>query len=146
MGAEAVNVWALPGYQDAIWQRRGSEIELYNSILLGYREAINFDATTQGFFTTGVSKIQNNILSAFTTAVNPTSFNTSIDSQGNRRNVFATNSNGFARLAQPYVNDASNQINLIPTSASPATAGGWGAFNNTSRPNWFSTTWVKWYF
>ncbi|RVU00723.1 hypothetical protein EOD41_12065 [Mucilaginibacter limnophilus] len=148
IGAQSLNTWAAPGYLYAARVRRGAEIELYNSIFLGYREAINFDTTSDDFIagTATVSKVQNNILSAFTTSVTPTTLNSKIDGAGNRRNVFATNSNGFAKITQPYLNNNNNQLNLVPVSSSPATTGGWGAFNNTSRPQWLNTTWIKWYF
>jgi len=146
IGANATGSWAAPGYLYAARIRRGAEMEISASIFMGYPEGINFDATTKDFVTSNVTKIQNNVITGFSLAVNPTSLNTTIDANGNKRNVFATNSNGFARIAQPYLNNTKSFLNVIPTSASPATAGGWGAFNNTSRPQWFNTNWTKYYF
>jgi hypothetical protein len=145
IGSPALNTWATPGYLYAARIRRGAEAEIYNSIILGYREGINFDATTSGFFP-ATTKIQNSILTGLSLAVNPATLNAQIDAAGNKRNVFAGNSNGFAKITQPYINNTKFQINPIPVSSSPATAGGWGAFNNTSRPLWKNTAWIKWYF
>jgi hypothetical protein len=146
IGANAINAWSAPGYLYAARIRRGSEMEISNSIFIGYPEGLNFDATTSGFVTSGVTKVTNNVISGFTLAVNPTSLNNKIDAGGNKRNVFATNSNGNARLTQPFLNNTKSFLNVIPSSASPAAAGGWGAFNNTSRPVWFNTNWTKYYF
>jgi hypothetical protein len=146
IGAAATGAWSAPGYLYAARIRRGSEMDISNSIFIGYPEGINFDATTKDFVTSNVTKITNNLISGFSLAINPTTLNTIFDANGNKRNVFATNSNGNARLTQPYLNNTKSFLNVIPTSASPATAGGWGAFNNTSRPQWFNANWTKYYF
>lgn len=146
IGGPALNNWAAPGYLYAARIRRGAEIEFENSIVCGYPQGFVFDSTTSGFVTSGVSTVKNSVISAFTTSVSPASLNTKVDASGSKRNVWAANGNSYARLTQPFLNNNSAQVNPINTSASPATAGGWGAFNSTSRPVWGNTTWVKYYY
>ncbi|GAA4912108.1 hypothetical protein [Mucilaginibacter defluvii] len=146
IGAPALNSWSAPGYLYAARIRRGSEIDFENSIILGYPQGLVFDATTQDFVTNNVSVVKNNVLTAFQTSISPTSLNNKADANGNKRNVWAANGNSYARLTQPFLNNSNVQVNPINTSASPATAGGWGAFNTQSRPFWGNTTWMKYYY
>ncbi|WP_205942774.1 hypothetical protein [Pedobacter psychroterrae] len=146
IGAPVNNRWAAPGYLYAVRIRRGAEIEINKSIFMGYLQAANFDATTSGFYP-ATTKLKSNIFQGITAAVSGV---TLVGADANQTNVFAgtatTTTNFFPKITQPFLNNTKANVNPIPVSTSPATAGGWGAFNNTSRPLWKNASWVKYYF
>ncbi|NQX37929.1 hypothetical protein SAMN05421820_10369 [Pedobacter steynii] len=59
------------GYKFAIRNRRGAEIELYDSIITGYPSGLVFNDGTGVFYTTGISVLERNDFHGFTAAVTP---------------------------------------------------------------------------
>lgn len=60
------------GYRFAIRNRRGAEIELYDSIVTGYPSGLVFNDGTNAFLTSGVSYVEGNSFHGFTDAITPT--------------------------------------------------------------------------
>lgn len=59
------------GYKFAIRNRRGAEIELYDSIITGYPSGLVFEYGTEAFLTNGVSQLSGNDFHGFNAAVTP---------------------------------------------------------------------------
>lgn len=159
IGAPSINTWAGLGYKYGARIRRGSEIEIYESVILGYPTAFNFDDNTQNFYTSAVSKVQKNMISGLTNSVAVAgaanaSLATSFTSDGNINFTNATLANFSTKITQPFLNNTKTQVNFVPVGTSPAFLGsghinptnGTSAFNKLSRPNFGNQTWAKWYF
>lgn len=105
------------GYKFAIRNRRGAEIELYSSVITGYPSGLVFDNGTVSFYTSGVSKLEDNDFHGFTSAITPAG-----TYAGNTQSTAASAIKGGS--TQPFFNDGA----LNFTGATN------GAF--ASNPNW----------
>lgn len=59
------------GYKFAIRNRRGAEIDLFDSVIFGYPSGIVFENGTDAFVTSGVSQLSGNNFHGFTAAITP---------------------------------------------------------------------------
>lgn len=65
------NQYGYLGYRYGIRNRRGAQINLYNSIVTGYPSGIVFDDGTLVFYTADISKLEGNDVHGFNAAVSP---------------------------------------------------------------------------
>jgi len=161
VAAQANNTWSTGGnggYIYGVRVRRGSEIELTKSIIIGYPRAFTFDSQVSiDAYTAGTSKVENNIITGLSISVAKNgaadaTFNSAFVSAGNKVSVNATNSNHLALLGQPYLNNGSAQLSVRASSASPAywapgqidPTNGIGALDKLNYQQF--DRWAKWYY
>lgn len=112
------------GYKFAIRNRRGAEIELYNSLITGYPSGLVFNDGTESFYTSGVSVLSNNDFYGFSAGITPAG-----TYPGNTAS-FGGSVNAFS-MVQPFFNDGT--LNLSGNSSK-------GAFSSdTTWANTWST-------
>lgn len=160
------------GYKYGAFIRRGSEIEILKSVIMGFKDGVVFDASSDDFFTrpvTSISKVQNSYIQAFTNIARSLDVSSAavtnepkivIQSSQNVNfsiawaNPAGLASNAHLKLTQPFYNVSAPNLNFIPGSTSPlttqtvASAKEAGALNTVSKnvsTGWRFAEWVKWY-
>ncbi|EHQ29065.1 hypothetical protein [Mucilaginibacter paludis] len=127
VGTESTN----SGYLYAARIRRGSEVEIHSSIIMGYPNGINFDGTSS-FFTSGVSKVEDSFVHGFTSFVLPSTLTLS------STNATSTdaNSNFDAALSQPFYNNGYSSLDFSVTGSSIVPAGAGAFATSTWTTGW----------
>ncbi|WP_316841169.1 hypothetical protein [Pedobacter gandavensis] len=99
------------GYKFAIRNRRGAEIELYNSIITGYPSGLVFNDGTDSFYTSGVSILDGNEFHGFNATITPTG-----TYAGNTQLPVAATAAKFG-MTQPFFNDGTLNFGLPANGA-----------------------------
>ncbi|WP_442590056.1 hypothetical protein ACSBL2_02225 [Pedobacter sp. AW31-3R] len=136
--------------ENGVHFRRASGVNLQNSIIGGYNNAVRFENITAAGSTFSYNTIQ-----AFTTLYTPATGGTPAvftNNLGGTGSVGA-NANSYLRLTAPtafYVNGSYNPANLRPLASSPAATGSsTGSFNGAFAPGTgalWTANWTKFNF